>query len=60
MVFFLCQMKLMLRGFLISFKYDYLSQTETIKLEGELVGKAILEDVRTKGIKFFDNFGGVK
>jgi hypothetical protein len=44
----------------VTFTYDFVSQTESVKLEGNLVAKAILKDVKTQGIKFFDNSGGVK
>ncbi len=44
----------------ISYEYDVISETETSITEGETIAKAILKDVTSGGLKFYDNHGDVR
>lgn len=44
----------------VKFTYDVLSITEQVVSDGEALAKAILKDVKTGSIKFFDKRGNVK
>lgn len=44
----------------VKFTYDVLLTTEQVVSDGEAIAKAILKDVKTGSIKFFDEHGNVK
>lgn len=44
----------------VSYEYDVISETETSITEGETIAKAILKDVTSGGLKFYDKHGDVR
>lgn len=44
----------------VKFTYDVLLATEQVVSDGEAIAKAILKDVKSGDIKFFDKYGNVK
>lgn len=44
----------------ISYEYDVISETETSITEGETIAKAILKDVTSGSLKFYDKHGDVR